>query len=419
MAGTGRITLAPIITDPSDYPADALQGWLTPNFGLANMMVPIGQFLGQTDTGVPLAYPDLIPLKTSSISVVDSDENTIFSAGPAGIDFGSIMSIDSNNVLSLFKSDGTTSGISFNPNNGQINLLGTASGICAGGTPVFTLGSTGGVTFGDRLFSITNTTASTSSSTGALTVMGGIGIEKDSYFNGVKVGRGGGNNNSNTVTGRLALQNNVAGYYNSAFGAGSLALNIGSNGSGSSYFNIGSGNTATGADSLYSNTTGSYNTASGFQSLCLNTIGYLNTSTGVYSLRANTSGNMNAAVGYQSLGGNQTGNNNTSMGANSFSTNLTGSLNVAIGSDAGRRQANGTTALTDPESSIYIGANSRGFSNADQNSIVIGASAIGEGANTTVIGNSDTTKTHLYGNVVTQGVITCAPGGDIPMFTGN
>ena len=72
---------------------------------------------------------------------------------------------------------------------------------------------------------------------------------------------------------------------------------------------------------------------------------------------------------------------------------------MAIGSYAGLLGAYGSTPLLNTSNSIYIGANSRGFSNQDQNAIVIGAAAIGEGANTTVIGNSDTIKTHLFGTV--------------------
>jgi hypothetical protein len=80
--------------------------------------------------------------------------------------------------------------------------------------------------------------------------------------------------------------------------------------------------------------------------------------------------------------------------------NTTGSLNIAIGFQAGRVHANGSTGLTDPENSIYIGSSCRGFDNSDNNSIVIGYSAIGLGANTTVIGNTSTTLTALPGGAL-------------------
>jgi len=53
------------------------------------------------------------------------------------------------------------------------------------------------------------------------------------------------------------------------------------------------------------------------------------------------------------------------------------------------------TALADPENSVYIGASSRGFDNSDNNTIVIGYSAIGAGANKAVIGNASVTDVYL------------------------
>ncbi len=57
-------------------------------------------------------------------------------------------------------------------------------------------------------------------------------------------------------------------------------------------------NTASGAYSLYSNTTGSNHTASGFQALYSNTAGIANTAYGYNALFSNTSGNSNTAIGY-------------------------------------------------------------------------------------------------------------------------
>ena len=66
--------------------------------------------------------------------------------------------------------------------------------------------------------------------------------------------------------------------------------------------------------------------------------------------------------------------------------NTSGSRTIAIGENAGRYQADGSTALTDPENSVYIGYGARGYSNADDNSIVIGYNSVGIGANTAVLG---------------------------------
>jgi hypothetical protein len=118
---------------------------------------------------------------------------------------------------------------------------------------------------------------------------------------------------------------------------------------------------------------------------------------GASSLGGNTAGSEGTAVGCAALLSNSTGVKNTAMGAFALNGNSVGQSNIALGWSAGRYQADGTTPLADPENSIYIGAGSRGFSNDDTNSIVIGDSAIGEGANTTVIGNISTTSTRLFG----------------------
>ena len=309
------------------------------------------------------------------------------------------MKLDGGNLLTLYKSDGTGVGIQFNPNTGQINLSGTGSGIYAGDIPVFSIGSGGNLVFGNRPLNLAGTTAAVSSSTGALTVAGGIGVALDSYVNGIRVGRGGGNVTTNTAYGYSALQGNTTGSNNTAAGYDTLQRNT-----------TGYSNTAFGAYALNSGTTGGYNTASGAYSLYCATTGNNNTAAGNYSLFATTTGSGNTAVGNYALGRNLSGASNTALGSYALGTNSTGSCNVAIGSYAGQYQAGGS-GLTSSNNSIYIGANARGFSNLDQNAIVIGSGVTGEGANTTVIGNSGTTSTHLYGTVNAGGLTVNHAGG--------
>lgn len=130
-----------------------------------------------------------------------------------------------------------------------------------------------------------------------------------------------------------------------------------------------------------------------------------NTGIGYNSLYSNTTGTQNTAVGYNSLYSN-TGSSNTALGYFSLYANTTGSYNTALGYQAGRYQADGSTALTDPENSIYIGYNARGKDNNDNNSIVIGSNAIGLGANTVVLGNDSIVTTALKGTV---GIGTTTP----------
>jgi len=120
---------------------------------------------------------------------------------------------------------------------------------------------------------------------------------------------------------------------------------------------------------------------------------------GVFSgVRVGTgaSGTGNAILGGNSNSVN-TGNYNTLIGWEALYNKVAGANNVAVGADAGYYQADGSTTLTTTSNSIYIGTLCRGFNNSDSNSIVIGYQAIGKGANTTVIGNTSTSTTYLYG----------------------
>jgi hypothetical protein len=154
---------------------------------------------------------------------------------------------------------------------------------------------------------LSDTTASTGTGTGALQVAGGIAAAKDSFFNGIKIGRGAGNNELNIVV-----------------GVNTLALNT-----------TGTQNVAIGYDALYSNTTGVNNVAIGFSSLYANTTGYGNTTNGAGALYLNTTGINNVGIGGASDYSNTTGNNNVGIGLAALYSNSTGSGNIALGFNAG------------------------------------------------------------------------------------
>jgi hypothetical protein len=231
---------------------------------------------------------------------------------------------------------------------------------------------------------------------------------------------------NNTAAGNNALAANVGGDFNCAFGNNALQSNLNANFN-AAFGNLalednttGASNTALGNFALRNNTTAGNNTAVGASALSANLVGTSNTAIGQGSLLANTASN-NTAVGSASLATNFDGSNNTAVGqsaaASTFSGinnscvgvdslywNSGGGSNVAFGYRAARFHADGATSLTSPDNSVYIGANCRGYDNSDDNSIVIGADAIGEGANTTVIGNSSTTTVHIYGAMTTGAI---------------
>jgi hypothetical protein len=378
------------------------------------------------------------------------------------------MSLDAANNLILFKSNGTA-GIMLAPESGKITLPAgtgdtTGSGIYFGSNTAATLAatSTGAAIFPSQVtlqnglsvssgnLNVSSTTAATASATGALIVAGGIAIGKDSFINGLRVGRGPGDSNLNTVLGLYAFQSNVSGNWNtavgnyalassttgntnsafgqgalssnlsgglnSAFGAAALASNVSglynvANGAYSLLANTtGSNNSAIGEAALHGNVNGIWNSSIGSSSMYSNVDGCYNSAIGGSSLRNNTGGWSNSSIGVDSLYSNVTGSNNTGVGYRTGKGNTTGSNNVFLGVEAGSAQANGTTPLI-TNGSVYIGANSRGYDNNDSNSIVIGANAVGAGANTTVIGSSSTIKTRLYGNIeVADGSVAPVPG---------
>jgi hypothetical protein len=126
-------------------------------------------------------------------------------------------------------------------------------------------------------------------------------FEKDAVINGVTVGRGKFNENSNTAVGLGALENNE-GYANTAVGRGALASNV-SNG----------GNTALGYIALVSNTSGSDNVAVGSQ-----------------ALETNISGSFNTAIGKRADVSSDGISNSVAIGANAF---VTASNTIQLGSD--------------------------------------------------------------------------------------
>ena len=106
---------------------------------------------------------------------------------------------------------------------------------------------------------------------------------------------------------------------------------------------------ASGANALFSNTTGDNNTASGFYALSSNTTGTYNMANGYEALYSNTTGGFNAANGVFVLYNNTTGNFNTATGPGALLANTTGSNNVAVGTTAG-------IALTTGSGNVCIGA---------------------------------------------------------------
>ena len=255
-----------------------------------------------------------------------------------------------------------------------------------------------------------------------------IDLTEEAIINGVNAGRGGGSLANNTRFGTSALGANTTGTGNTSIGSSSLSLNTTGSlntsvGTGSLQANtIGGSNTSVGVNSLLNNTEGGANTSVGSNSLSYNTTGGSNTSVGSVALYNNTTGSGNTALGWASLYNNINGSNNSALGYLSLYENTTGQTNVgigfyslfknttgsnntALGYTSGAYIADGSTANSISNNSVYIGAYTKALGNDQTNQIVIGHSVIGNGSNTVTIGNDSITNTYLKGAVTLTGAL--------------
>jgi trimeric autotransporter adhesin len=167
----------------------------------------------------------------------------------------------------------------------------------------------------------------------------GIGIENatarlevaggDARINGLTVGTGGGNINTNIAVGLQALYNNTSGFSNTVYGSNALFSNT-----------SGFDNSAMGENALFSNVDGIENTSVGNGTLFYNVSGAGNTAVGNGALLNNgavpnpfsgSEGSYNTASGFFSLFNNTTGSDNSAFGTSTAFNNTEGSYNTNIG----------------------------------------------------------------------------------------
>lgn len=251
----------------------------------------------------------------------------------------------------------------------------------------------------------------TDASDGKLQVNGSIRASSDSLINGLTVGKGASNIVTNTVVGFSALAANTTGTNTIAIGYNALKANT-----------TGNVNLAIGRNSLFNNTSGGSNVAIGYIALQANTTGGQNTAVGLQAGLKNTTASNNAFFGYFAGGATTTGASNTMIGANAGLTNTTGTQNVILGVNAAAyTSSTGTSALaTIIDTSIIIGANTTLLGNSQTNQIVIGNGAIGSGSNTTTIGNRLTTNSFILGNLNIGSLVGTSAGVPlgVPSTTG-
>src|SRR5215831_16547788 len=155
---------------------------------------------------------------------------------------------------------------------------------------------------------------------------------------------------ANSAYGAFSMFSLTTGNFNTAVGVAALDLNNGDSntavGTAALLLNTGMNNTAVGTAALEFNDTGNFNDAVGAFALSSNTTGNNNTATGFKALFSNTTGHENTANGLQALLNNTTGINNTANGRDALLNNTTGSNNTATGFQAlFNNNADGNTAI--------------------------------------------------------------------------
>jgi hypothetical protein len=322
-------------------------------FGTGNLLLSTGT---QTDAGYRLDVNGTLRVNSTASSYFVSSSNTAGSGAiKQGLVNGSTFTIDGAN------GSGPRLGLSSTPTGGydffEIGAFASANNFATKARN-FRILSTISSVEDARLVLFAGTGNLTLQSGGTFTDAGYRldVVGSDARLNGVRAGRGAGNQSDNTAFGNTALNANTTGLYNTAVGFSALAVN----------------------------TTSNNNTALGYAALLLTT-GASNTAVGVTALQANT-----------------TGSNNTAIGSFALTAVSSGSSNIAFGRDSARFIADGTTTLTTSNNSVFIGTDVKANGNSQTNQIVIGFNAIGAGSNTATLGNTSIVDTILRGRVNIQ-----------------
>ncbi len=285
-------------------------------------------------------------------------------------------------------------------------------------------------TSGDSIY-VDSTVASTSITTGAAVIDGGVGIGENLYVNdyanidtnirikseplvaGSSVSIGGSNNGAggfyNSVMLGHDIGTNVAEDINNAvlIGKGAGEDNTCDTMVGIGYNCVGSGtggwigeSVAMGCYAGRSANDAYYSTVIGHSCATLSTnLNYL-TAYGAYTCRS-TTGSHNVGIGYSAFTDLTTGTYNTGLGCNAGDNIIGSSYSIFIGPNAGSSYGGGGgTVLTSATRCIYIGEDARAGANTVTNEIVIGDQALGNGSNSATYGNASITSHNFPAGVV-------------------
>ena len=325
------VTINGVIVDPATYTINAATNGVTielastvPN-GAKLVIVSIGSAYGLVGATGPSGG------QTGATGLMGATGLTGPSGGPMGATgaSGLVGSTGSTGPTGATGPSGGPTGATGVGSTGATGLTGATGPAGSGGTSQWTTNGTaiyynsGNVGIGESSPAqklVVNGNIATNS-TGViqagsqLTSLGNVVGTTDSYFNSIRIGKGGGNQTNNTVIGLNSLSLNLTGNGNTA--CGNLALTN----SNADY------NTSVGLQAGTANTSGTNGTFIGAVTGSSNTTGTKNTYVGSLAGLINTTGSFNTAIGYSSnLGTSQ--NNTSCIGANA---SITGSNQVQLG----------------------------------------------------------------------------------------
>ena len=97
----------------------------------------------------------------------------------------------------------------------------------------------------------------------------------------------------------------------------------------------------------------------------------------------------------------------------------TGSYNFSGGFNAGRYITGGSTGNTTPTGGIYLGSGTQAYADGQTNETVIGYNAVGNGTNTTTLGNTSIIGTWLNGTIHSAATAPTASAGSVATYSTN
>jgi hypothetical protein len=265
---------------------------------------------------------------------------------------------------SLYDNTTGSNNTAIGSNAGNINItgsnntfIGNSANVSSNNLSNATAIGYGATVASDNTIQLGNASVTTVNTSGNL-ITGGT-------LNGVRIGRGNGDNDESVAVGSGAMSSsNVNGKRNTAVGYAALNKYNGTN------FD---GNTGVGYYNLVNLTTGAGNTSVGAEAMMGVTTGTENTSIGVHSLM-NANGNENVGVGQGAGSTLTTGSRNTIIGksANVGTNNLSNTTAIGYGAivsasntiQLGADGTNGTTAITNVKTSGTITAGDVTYPNA-------------------------------------------------------